>query len=81
MAGDDPQNITKYPPRHFHISAPFLGPVEPAATDYPAFAAALRAIPYHNYVSIEMKPERTGNLTRTSAAVELSQTVFGDPTI
>lgn len=77
MASDDPANVTKFPPRHFHISAPFLGPVESDAADYQAFAGALRAIPYGHYVSIEMKPEATGNLERTLAAVELSQSIFG----
>lgn len=78
MAGDAPADVAAYPPRHFHISAPNLGPVAPAAADYPAFAQALRQIPYEHYVSIEMKPEAEGNLERTLAAVRLSQATFTD---
>jgi D-psicose/D-tagatose/L-ribulose 3-epimerase len=76
MAEDAPDNITKYPPHHFHISAPFLGPVVPGAAAYPDFAQALRNISYEQYISIEMKPEDQGNIDRTVAAVELSQAVF-----
>jgi sugar phosphate isomerase/epimerase len=78
MADDPASEVAKYPPHHFHISAPNLGPVEPGAADYQAFAAALRQTGHDRYVSIEMKPESTGNLERTTAAVELSQSIFGD---
>jgi D-psicose/D-tagatose/L-ribulose 3-epimerase len=76
MAGDKPGDVSKYPPRHFHVSAPFLGPVELGAAAYEDFATALKRIPYENFVSIEMKPETQGNLERAAAAVKLSQAVF-----
>jgi sugar phosphate isomerase/epimerase len=78
MAGDPAANVAKYPPRHFHISAPKLGPVVPEAADYQAFATSLRQIPHEHFVSIEMKPESTGNLERVATAVKLAQSTFGD---
>jgi D-psicose/D-tagatose/L-ribulose 3-epimerase len=68
MAGDDPADAAEYPPQHFHVSAPFLGPVTREAVDYRPFAAALAA--HQGYVSIEMKPEADGNLKRVEAAIQ-----------
>jgi sugar phosphate isomerase/epimerase len=78
MAGDPAENASKYPPRHFHISAPNLGPVVEGAAAYDDFARQLRQAHYQNFVSIEMKPEATGNLERVEQAVKLSQSVFRD---
>jgi D-psicose/D-tagatose/L-ribulose 3-epimerase len=76
MASDSPANVVKYPPDHFHISAPFLGPVEPQAAEYKAFASSLKEIDYQGFVSIEMKPAALGNIERTVSAVKLSQQIF-----
>ena len=78
MAGDPPDEILRFTPRHFHVSAPNLGPVRDGAVDYPAFASALRRTGYEDFVSIEMRSEKEGNLARTIRAIELSQRVFGE---
>jgi len=78
MAADPPDEILKFTPRHFHISAPNLGPVRDDAVDYHAFASALRRTGYENFVSIEMRPEKEGNLARAVRAIELGQRVFAE---
>jgi len=62
MAGDDPVVAVAQCAgqiRHFHVSAPQLGPVGPGAIDHPAIAAALRAQGYGGWVSIEMRRGET----------------------
>jgi D-psicose/D-tagatose/L-ribulose 3-epimerase len=71
MAGDDPVAAATACAdriRHFHVSAPQLGPVGPrmggadeesAAIDHPGIAAALRSRGYSGWVSIEMRRSDT----------------------
>ena len=80
LAGDDiTESIHNAAPllKHLHISAPFLGPVEEDnGVQYQAAAQALYDINYDRFVSIEMKPEATGNETRVEKAVRFAQKTF-----
>jgi D-psicose/D-tagatose/L-ribulose 3-epimerase len=83
LAGDDiAKSITDGAPllRHFHISSPFLEQVGPGTdVHHEEAAAALRAVGYDRYVSIEMKPGEAGsNAARVRTAVEFAQGVYGD---
>ncbi len=63
--------------KHFHISAPRLDEVRPGTgVPYEQAAEALKQIGYQNYVSIEMRPAKIGNLARVKRAVEFSKPVF-----
>jgi D-psicose/D-tagatose/L-ribulose 3-epimerase len=75
LAGEDfPARIAASAPvlRHLHLSEPQLAPVAPGGTaDIPAIAAALRAIDYQGFMSIEMKAALEGsNLGRVEQALQ-----------
>ena len=80
MAGDDiGASITnaKNNLRHFHISAPYLQPIEETEVDHQAAADALRAINYQHFVSIEMRPGDEGqNVDRVSQAVAIAKKYY-----
>jgi sugar phosphate isomerase/epimerase len=80
LAGDDVSASIKEAGnllKHFHISAPFLGQVEDLEDiDYRAAAQALADIGYERFVSIEMKPEASGNYERVKKAVRFAQKIF-----
>ena len=64
--------------RHFHVSAPQLGPVdETGDIPHPAIAAALRAGGYGGWVSIEMRRTDTP-LTTVRRAAEYVRRCYGD---
>jgi sugar phosphate isomerase/epimerase len=46
--------------RHVHASEPFLAPLGSGETDHEAFSAALRAIAYDGWVSLEMRAPPDG---------------------
>lgn len=81
LAGDDVTTAimqTQDILSHFHISSPMLEQVE-EREDVPhaKAAAALRAIGYNKYVSIEMRPGEEGtNVARVRTAVELAQKYY-----
>lgn len=81
LAGDDmAASIRKAGPllSHFHVSAPMLGDVnESTGIDHTSAAIALRDISYQGYISIEMRPQESGNLQRVKAAVEYTRKVYG----
>lgn len=64
--------------KHFHISAPYLEPVEDRNdVAYRQSAKALKQIGYEHFVSIEMKPQTVGdNLERVKKAVQFAQSVY-----
>jgi len=67
--------------KHFHISSPFLEPVEDREDVHHREAAqALRDISYDRFVSIEMRPggEGDNNLDRVEKAVRFAQEVYHD---
>lgn len=67
--------------RHFHVSAPQLGEISEDSVDHRAAAAALRAIAYEGFISIEMRPGRSDeNVERARSAVRLVQRIY-QPTI
>ena len=81
MEKDDPQasieNAREHL-RHFHISAPFLQPIEEQEVNHQAFADALRSINYQHYTSIEMRPGDEGtNVERVQNAVRIAQKYYG----
>jgi len=80
MEGDDPQKSIENARehlRHFHISAPFLQPIEEKKVNHQAFADALRAINYQHYTSIEMRPGDAGtNVERVQNAVKIAQKYY-----
>lgn len=56
--------------RHFHLSAPQLGELDPSLVDYSASLHALESHRYSGAVSIEMRSAARGtNLRRVSAAI------------
>lgn len=58
--------------RHFHISAPFLQPIEEHEVNHAAAATALRDIKYEHFVSIEMRPGNEGqNVKRIHDALKI----------
>jgi len=81
MAGDDPVAAIQAcggDIRHFHVSAPGLGPVgdDPVAIDHASIAAALRGHAYGGWVSIEMR--RTDTPARSVLrAVEFTRPHYG----
>jgi D-psicose/D-tagatose/L-ribulose 3-epimerase len=80
MENDDPQasieNAREHL-RHFHISAPFLQPIEEEKVPHKAFAGALRGINYQHYTSIEMRPGDEGtNVERVQNAVKIAQKYY-----
>lgn len=76
LAGDTPADAGRYKPRHFHASAPYLGPLDDNQVDYRAFADALKAANYDGYISIEMRPQPSSNFERTLDAVALTRKYF-----
>lgn len=57
---------------HYHVSAPDLGLIEDEVVDHRGAFAALRAVQYSHYVSIEMRSGEEGQAPgRVRAAVEL----------
>jgi sugar phosphate isomerase/epimerase len=48
--------------RLVHVSEPFLGPTGEASTDHDKVAAALRAVSYPRWVSVEMRGQETRDL-------------------
>ena len=80
LAGDDlKSSITnaRNHLRHFHISAPFLQPIEEKEVDHQTAADTLRQIDYQHFVSIEMRPGDAGqNVARVRDAVELAKKYY-----
>lgn len=80
MEGDDPQSSIENARehlRHFHISAPFLQPIEGEKVNHQAFADALRSINYNHFTSIEMRPGDEGtNVERARDAVKIAQKYY-----
>lgn len=81
LAGDNlVQSIinSKNALKHFHVSAPYLEPVNSSNDiNHKAVADALRLIDYKGKVSIEMKPGDSGtNLGRVKEAVEFVRSVY-----
>ena len=92
MAGDDPVAAVRECAgliRHFHVSAPWLGPVEDqlggqgtgpdgesATIDHARIAAALRSLGYTGFVSIEMRRTETPLLS-VPRAVEFVRSHYG----
>lgn len=64
--------------RHFHISSPFLEPVELRDdVKHAKAASALKAIGYDKFVSIEMRPAEAGqNVARVETAVKFAQKTY-----
>jgi sugar phosphate isomerase/epimerase len=63
--------------RHFHVSNPMLAPVdENTDIDHSSAALALRDIDYKGYVSIEMRPQQSGNYENVKAAIEYTEQVY-----
>lgn len=58
---------------HFHVSQPYLAPVGPGTVDHVAMAAALRAINYQGWCSVEMLP--CDNLEKS---LEFVSGIYGD---
>lgn len=80
LAGDDMHasilNAKKWL-RHFHVSAPYLQPIEEKEVKHKIAADALREIQYDNFVSIEMRPGDEGeNLARVRSAVEITNKYY-----
>lgn len=63
--------------KHFHASAPFLGPLAETDVDHAAAAAALREIRYDHVVSIEMRPGEPGEaIDRVARAITVAQKYY-----
>jgi D-psicose/D-tagatose/L-ribulose 3-epimerase len=64
--------------KHFHISSPYLEQVEDRAdVEHRAAAAALKDIKYSRFVSIEMRPDDSGqNVARVEKAVRFAQEIY-----
>lgn len=64
--------------RHFHISSPQLGPVEPdTSVNHLEAAEALKSVNYDGFVSIEMRPGELGtNVKRVETAVRFAQSIY-----
>lgn len=82
LAGDDiPRSILESGDilRHYHVSAPMLGAVEPnEEIPHSQAANALREINYEGLVSIEMRPGEVGqNLQRVETAVKFVKNNYG----
>ncbi|HEV8612107.1 MAG TPA: hypothetical protein VGQ73_01275, partial [Gemmatimonadales bacterium] len=61
LAGDSSAAIASgHPPRHFHISEPYLRPIGSHGVDHASFGAALRRIDYEGWCSIEMRAPTEG---------------------
>lgn len=81
LAGDDlAQSISSSADvlKHYHVSAPMLGTVEPDG-DIPheVAAKALRDAGYESFVSIEMRPGEVGeNLQRVETAVRYVKDIY-----
>ena len=77
MAGDDVgRSIRDHVGllQHFHVSAPYLEPIEDEVVDHAAAAAALRETGYAGTVSIEMKSGEPGTaVDRVRAALALAR--------
>lgn len=81
LAGDDVgQAITSHADilRHYHVSAPELGPIETEIVDHRAAFHALRDSDYDRVVSIEMRGQRGGTLNRVKDAVLLTRSSAAD---
>lgn len=80
MAGDEPERmIPQFAPlpAHYHISEPQLAPIGSGGVEHARFAAALRAIGYAGWASIEMRqvePFQLGDLRR---AIEQARREYG----
>ncbi len=82
LAGDDISESIKNAAavlKHYHVSAPMLGMVEPGGViPHEAAAEALKEINYDGLVSIEMRPGDVGeNLQRVETAVKFVQDIYG----
>lgn len=63
--------------KHFHISAPFLQPIEETEVNHKLAAQALKNIGYDRFVSIEMRPGDEGqNVERVKNAVEIAKKYY-----
>jgi sugar phosphate isomerase/epimerase len=61
LAGDSPATVASgRPPRHYHISEPYLRPIGSNGVDHASFGAALRRIDYRGWCSIEMRAPAEG---------------------
>ena len=80
LAGDPPSAImTRIPPDHFHVSAPYLAPVGPHnKVDHAAFAAELRRGGFGGWCSIEMKTSGRDSVAAVRRAIEFAGAVYGD---
>lgn len=83
MRGEGPAHIRSAGARirHFHASQPDLVPLAPGGpVPHASYAAALRAIEYARWVSIEMRPVpgAASSLDTVETAVRFAQATYGD---
>jgi D-psicose/D-tagatose/L-ribulose 3-epimerase len=82
LAGDDVEKSiaeSRAELRHFHASAPFLGPLESEVVDHAAAGRALADIGYEGFLSIEMRPSplgRDGAVANVVEAVRLARDAY-----
>jgi D-psicose/D-tagatose/L-ribulose 3-epimerase len=81
LAGDDaPACVRAFAPllRHAHLSEPHLGPVGAPNDKHIGFAAALRAVRYDHFVSVEMRPDAGEAIAAVERAARYAVETFGD---
>jgi D-psicose/D-tagatose/L-ribulose 3-epimerase len=65
--------------RHFHVSEPYLAPVDQGRTDHGSIADALRSVGYRHWVSIEMRPDPDRDVeTHVGRSLERIVAAYGD---
>ncbi len=79
LVGDDIERILEHHQplvHHFHISEPWLAPVNASTIDHDRFALYLRKSGYDRWLSIEMRPPDPFSLASIEAAVIWSRKVY-----
>ncbi|HSK18816.1 MAG TPA: TIM barrel protein [Longimicrobiales bacterium] len=79
LTHDGPGSLGAGPlPRHFHISEPYLAPVNAESqVDHSGYAAALRGLGYSGWCSIEMRAPDADVLPTARRALEFAAAVYG----
>jgi sugar phosphate isomerase/epimerase len=84
LAGEDPESSLiqcEGSLQHFHISEPYLRPIDRGGVDHPRIAAVLRQIEYRHWTSIEMRHnEEAPTLEELRRVLEYAKSVYGGET-
>jgi len=80
LAGEEADAVVRAGPDvvgHFHVSEPGLAAIGTGGADHAAFAAALRAVGYSGWLSIEMREPADDPVAGVAAAIERTVSLYG----